>query len=218
MITNTVETQKSPFVIIYENRFPIQQRRPDGSLGCRGCGGAIPKGRQTWCSKQCCDTYHPAMVIGAARRRDKEICSQCGYDAASATRQWWTERAEIDKLFKSGWTPEWKPGDPQPDNSEYYRRFQEWQEKGRPRKIEYDHIIPFSEGGLTILENIRSLCEVCHKERTKLWHRERKQDATMQLPLSSVVYGNEKHLAAPGSPKSASSPKGARSFGVNADE
>lgn len=44
----------------------------------------------------------------------------------------------------------------------------------RKPKEEYDHIIPFSEGGLTILENMRTLCSPCHKTRTRLWHAERK--------------------------------------------
>lgn len=175
--------QTASFVIIYENRFPIQQRRADGSWGCRGCGGVIPKGRQTWCSTECVTTYHPAHVIFAAKQRDKEICSACGYDARTAQAAWWRERAEIDKLFRGTWTANWKPEDPPPDNSEYHRRFWEWQGKEKPRKIEYDHVIPFSEGGLTILKNIRSLCSECHKERTKCWHSERKKDATIKQVL-----------------------------------
>jgi 5-methylcytosine-specific restriction endonuclease McrA len=171
------------FRIIYQNRFPTQQRRQDGTWGCRGCGGVIPKGRQTWCSKSCHDAYHPAMVIAAARLRDKEVCSGCGYDAASATREWWAEQAEIDKLFRYR-SPAWTPTTPEPDNREYRRRFKEWQGKGRPRKIEYDHVIPFSEGGLTILENIRSLCEVCHRQRTRDWHAgRRKSQRTVRLEL-----------------------------------
>lgn len=174
--------QMSPFVIIYENRFPIQQRRSDGSWGCRGCGGAIPKGRQTWCSRECVNTYHPAYVISAAKRRDKEICSTCGYDRAAAERKWWQGR---EAVRRHGGTAEWNE----------FRKTQ-------PRKIEYDHIIPFSEGGLTVLENIRSLCSECHKRRTKRWHRERKQDATLPLALSSVLERNDSPSVSPGSPKS----------------
>jgi len=36
---------------------------------------------------------------------------------------------------------------------------------------EYDHIIPFCEGGLTILENMRTLCTPCHKKRTAEWRK-----------------------------------------------
>lgn len=46
--------------------------------------------------------------------------------------------------------------------------------KGRKSQINYDHIIPFSEGGLTVVENIRTLCSACHKAITKEWHGTRK--------------------------------------------
>jgi 5-methylcytosine-specific restriction endonuclease McrA len=42
-----------------------------------------------------------------------------------------------------------------------------------PAAMEYDHIVPFSEGGLTVLENMRTLCRQCHKKRTAAWRRER---------------------------------------------
>lgn len=42
---------------------------------------------------------------------------------------------------------------------------------GSSNKIEYDHIKPFSEGGLTIIENIRTLCINCHKKRTLNWRK-----------------------------------------------
>ena len=35
---------------------------------------------------------------------------------------------------------------------------------------EYDHIKPFSEGGLTILSNMRTLCKRCHKKVTRHWN------------------------------------------------
>jgi len=36
-----------------------------------------------------------------------------------------------------------------------------------------DHIVPFSEGGMTVIENVQTLCVLCHKKKTKLWHKER---------------------------------------------
>lgn len=45
---------------------------------------------------------------------------------------------------------------------------------GEPAQYpEYDHIIPFSEGGPTIVGNLRTTCQKCHKERTKQWHKEK---------------------------------------------
>lgn len=138
-----------PFRIIYDkSRFPIQQMRADGKLGCRGCGSAIPKGRQTWCSNKCFDTYEPKRVMYFVRDRDKEICVLCGYD----------HNKEYDDWLKT------RP------NGQNWDVHQAWS-RTKPRSPEYDHIVPFSEGGLTILENMRTLCRKCHKKRTRDWRR-----------------------------------------------
>lgn len=63
-------------------------------------------------------------------------------------------------------------------------RYRTWQEEklGIPKPIKWqmDHIVPFSEGGLTVLENVRCLCEACHKLRTKQWHKDRKATLTTE--------------------------------------
>lgn len=41
---------------------------------------------------------------------------------------------------------------------------------------EYDHIIPFSEGGLTVLENMRTLCSPCHNQRTREWKKAKRAE------------------------------------------
>lgn len=151
-----------PFKIIYgKGRFPIQQIRADGSKGCRGCGEAIPKGRSSWCSNDCWLKFEPAMVIRAAKERDKEVCAGCGFDYRAAYAEW------LKKCYESDASPRF-----------YSTRFK----FPPPQGIEYDHIVPFSEGGFTVLENIRSLCSTCHKARTKEWHRERKAAKTQQSP------------------------------------
>jgi len=93
------------------------------------------------------------MVIMAVRDRDKEVCCFCGYDFKAAHAKY------IQSCYESRVNPK----------SSYAKI-----SVGFPKKIEYDHILPFSEGGLTVVENIRSLCSHCHKERTRKWHKERK--------------------------------------------
>lgn len=51
-------------------------------------------------------------------------------------------------------------------------------------RAEYDHIIPMAEGGLTVLENIRTLFRGCHKKRTAEWRKSR-ASSVPQVP--SVV-------------------------------
>lgn len=76
-----------PFQIKYRGRFPIQQKREDRLPGCRGCGEPVPKGRQSWCSKACYDTYCPARVTWFVKQRDKGICQICKVDIFASIRQ-----------------------------------------------------------------------------------------------------------------------------------
>lgn len=94
--------------------------------------------------------------MAAAKQRDKEVCSECGFDCGTASREWYASK------------PNLRTGD-----GATYQDYEHWL-KRPPPKAEYDHIIPFSEGGLTILENIRTLCSPCHKKRTREWHADRK--------------------------------------------
>lgn len=58
-------------------------------------------------------------------------------------------------------------------------------------KGQIDHVIPFSEGGLTVLENLRTLCIDCHKDRTRKWHKDRRLDKSQPelLPTPSARIG-----------------------------
>ena len=160
----TTPCSESEFRIIYgPGRHPIQQKRADGKLGCRGCGAEIPKGRSSWCSRECYIRFDPACVLSAAKMRDKEVCCVCGHDYKAARDEWVRQCHEAGINSKSCLAK---------------MRFP------YPHKIEYDHIIPFSEGGLTVVENIRSLCEKCHKDRTRHWHHQRTAQATDHPEMS----------------------------------
>ena len=146
----------SPMVIRYIQRYPIKRCRPDGTRGCRGCGGPIPKGRTAWCCRACCARFEPGEVVIAVNDRDKGICQICSLDIITAVKEWRARRA--------AWKFE-RPG----RGAASYVRFPE----PKP-EIEYDHITPFSEGGLTIAENMRTLCRECHLRVTREWRREKK--------------------------------------------
>lgn len=143
------------YVIEYNrNRFPVQKRRPDSKLGCRGCGGELIGRRTAWCSTVCYKTYCPIEVKFAAKKRDKGICAMCLKDCHAEMREY--RKRCVERSLH-------------PQSSAAIDRCK------RPHKEEYDHIIPFSEGGLTVLENLRSLCHECHLQRTKEWHFTRKK-------------------------------------------
>jgi len=102
----------------------------------------------------CCEKWHPAFVLSNVRKRDKGICQICGVDLKRAEAEWWKKKPNDEKGY-------------------VWQEHEQWM---RQKPIaNYDHIIPFSEGGMTVLENMRTLCEKCHKNRTKEWHREKAQ-------------------------------------------
>jgi hypothetical protein len=146
------------------NRYP-EIKKVDGKILCRGCGKDVPKGRQTWCSNECYDTKCPARVIFAVRNRDKGICQICHIETVG----------KRDPLWR--WLP----------NESFDNHFARIKEL-KARRPEYDHIIPFSEGGETIAENMRTLCYACHKKRTSEWQKQRAQKrAAMNLEKQAVL-------------------------------
>lgn len=98
------------------------------------------------------------MVLAAARKRDKEVCALCGWDYRKAYREW----EAMETVSGLTWLA--------------------WQDR-MPRPVEYDHIVPFSEGGLTVLENIRTLCHDCHVRVTSDWRWRKANERKKQLVL-----------------------------------
>lgn len=155
-------------------RFPPIKIRPDGSKGCRGCGGDIPKNRQTWCSFECHKKFDPFYVQQAVRERSGEKCEKCGVDCSRKAQSIYRQSQEqapcylrdcnLSYPYDSGAYhnhPLWLA---------YHKRHLEWK-RNMPRP-EYDHIIPHSEGGKFIFENIQLLCHKCHAAKTAQWRRE----------------------------------------------
>ena len=128
-----------------KSRYPAIRKDADGKMLCRGCGGDVPKGRQTWCSRICYDTHCPQQVILKVKQRDLGICQLCAAQTLGAPN------GHLRRILKMDWLD--------------IRR--------TLPKAHFDHVVPFSEGGPTTLENLRTLCIPCHKERTKQWHKER---------------------------------------------
>ena len=128
-------------------RFPALR----GKKLCRGCGGPITeKYRRTWCSAACKERFDPPEVKWAVQRRDKYVCQGCGLDIAKAIEEW---RAVFHSLPML--SPEWR------------------QQSHRKPAVEYHHVVPFSEGGLTTPDNVRTLCHSCHVKVTAEWRRQK---------------------------------------------
>ncbi len=125
-----------------------------GKRICRGCHAPVPKPRRSWCSQECYDKFEPTSVRIAVSKRDKMICQLCGLDIKKAHNEWLDSRPSICLGFDVFGSP--------------YKRWY----ANRPQE-EYDHIVPFCEGGLTVAENMRLLCNKCHREVTKEFHKRR---------------------------------------------
>ena len=108
---------------------------------CRGCCQPVPPPKRTWCSAFCKERYGPHIVRRRVWERDKGVCQICRLDIMAENIQ-----RHVDKYgVRCGSITAMKM-------------------KGGTR-WECDHITPFAQGGLTIMENLRVLCKGCHRGR-----------------------------------------------------
>lgn len=175
---------------------PTPEFGPGGRRICRyiHCNNEVPKGRRTWCSDDCVHQYRLRgdwrYARGHLRKRERCVCQNCGTDTRklkSGLMKLWKQAVAIGKsnrlnknLFQFS---EYKLL-----NLEYSQLAQDLSSKGfhgfclelpkswRPRKAwkeprdlwEADHIQPVVEGGGHEPENLRTLCQPCHKAATKV--------------------------------------------------
>lgn len=154
------------------DRYPPKRKASNGKMLCRGCGNPVPKGRRTWCSAECYNTLCPSEVIRQVKDRDKGICCMCGCN---------TIKLELKAIFARrlgrlrGWLSNRYRNKPWRINeTNLWRKANDF--RSRMIKLGFhrsgswwqaDHIIPFSHGGPTTLENLRTLCVPCHKDVTR---------------------------------------------------
>jgi 5-methylcytosine-specific restriction endonuclease McrA len=126
---------------------------PKGENGrnlCRWCNLEVPKGRQTFCSEWCVEQWRLRTDMSYLRERtferDRGVCSQCGVDTMS-------EWHHLKRQRGTGRS----------------RALAKWGLRGMTRKSlwDADHIVPVVEGGGGCdLDNIRTLCLICHGKVT----------------------------------------------------
>jgi 5-methylcytosine-specific restriction enzyme A len=113
---------------------------------CRWCGGAIPRGRFTFCGAACVHEWRLRTDPGYLREqvfaRDRGVCAVCGLDTEALRK----ERRKLDYASRRWFEKEW----------------------GIRRKLwDADHIVPVVEGGGECdLSNMRTLCLKCHRAAT----------------------------------------------------
>ncbi len=124
---------------------------PNGRALCRWCSLEVPRGRRTFCSEWCVHEWKlrtdPSYLREQVFARDRGICKLCGIDTCAASLE--LRRAR---------------------GAHRARLLERWGLKRLSRKTlwDADHTLPVSEGGGECdLENIRTLCLVCHRRETQ---------------------------------------------------
>lgn len=128
-------------------------RGPNGRALCRRCSVEVPKGRQSFCSQACVDEWsirtNPGFAARKVKERDHGVCAICSVDTEAL-------RLEFGQVPRGASRAAWLT------------------ERGLPmsllerqRWFDVDHIVPVVEGGGSCgLDNLRTLCVVCHKRVT----------------------------------------------------
>ncbi len=124
---------------------------------CTWCGAPVMRGRSTWCSQACVESFRLAHDWPYIRRhvhkRDRGVCALCGADGEKIQR--------IARLVRHG-----------PDGWESYQLLRaHYRSLGYDEIMvgtlwEADHILPRVLGGGNELSNLRTLCRPCHKRET----------------------------------------------------
>ena len=132
---------------------------PKGTNGrslCRWCNLEVPRRRRTFCSDWCVHEWkirtNPGYLRDQVLQRDRGVCAICRIDT----------RAAYFELKRSRGTHR-------------ERLLARWGLKRMNRRSlwDADHIVPVAEGGGECdLDNLRTLCLVCHRQQTlELRHR-----------------------------------------------
>lgn len=132
-------------------RFPKLRRDENGKALCRGCGGPITdKRRQTWCSELCHEKFDPRYVRMAVIKRDNHVCQVCKKDIRQAVKDWSAAR---------------------PKENYTWDEYCKWS-RSRPKE-EYHHLVEFKDGGLTTVDNMITICVLCHRRLTAEYAKKR---------------------------------------------
>ena len=123
----------------------------NGRTLCRLCALEVPLGRRTFCSEWCVHEWRLRSDPGYLREqvllRDRGICAICSTDTGVAFLELKRSRGGRRLALLEHWG---------------LRRI------NRKTLWDADHILPVAEGGGECdLENIRTLCLICHREQTQ---------------------------------------------------
>jgi 5-methylcytosine-specific restriction protein A len=126
-------------------------RGPNGRGLCRWCSLEVPPRRFTFCSEFCVHEWklrsQPAYLREQVFLRDKGVCTICSIDTVKEFRRLRYARGEKRLALMTHW---------------------DLGKRIRKSLWDADHILPVAEGGGECdLDNLRTLCLLCHREATR---------------------------------------------------
>jgi 5-methylcytosine-specific restriction enzyme A len=153
-----------------------KEKGPNGRGLCRWCHQEVPKGKRTFCSKECVHEWKLRTDIQYMRHqlfeRDHGVCALCHLDTVALVKK--LAKLDSDELWPGSCYAHSRPLPPRLlKKLEGYRIPEHrWRIKTYKRERygiwDADHITPVVEGGGECgLEGYRTLCCKCHKEETK---------------------------------------------------
>ena len=160
---------------------PIE-RGPTGRGLCRNCHQEVPKGRISWCGKECLEVFNmltnPGHVRYRVLDRDKGICAMCSRDCAALEMELEQLHSETYGYRRVG--EHWRDATAEERVAAQRRyalrigdlRLEGFNVHDGPwvstfAVWEADHVVPVSEGGGECgLDGYRTLCTPCHKRVT----------------------------------------------------
>ena len=163
-------------------------------MGEISAGSAVRRfrwGRRTFCSAECVHEWRlrsdMAYVRSRLYERDRGVCSECHLDTRALVqkieREWDRARARqhlTEETYLHDWAYRLRHGldlTLEKILKKYKIPMHRWASSRVHGIWDADHIVPVIEGGgLSGLENFRTLCLRCHKgETAKLAHRRAKK-------------------------------------------
>jgi 5-methylcytosine-specific restriction enzyme A len=150
---------------------------PNGRRLCCWCGTEVPKGRRNWCSQVCVDDYlgtkGHAHLIGRIFKRDKGVCAKCGLDTVAYRNAWRSCREFVRH----------------PVNGHLVQVLELFGWDCSKRWWEADHILERHDDGPNTLQNLQTLCQLCHKVKTREFaaRRARRRKLAIQPELFCIA-------------------------------
>jgi len=174
---------------------PHEELGPSGRRLCRyvHCRNEVPPGRRTWCSEECVHQYRLQAHWNYARQhlrmREKGVCQVCGTDTRklkSGLMKLWKVAVQIGRTYRlhknlycfaeyTVLAGQYAQMTRELSGRGFHGFVPELPKSWRPRKAwkepsdlwEADHVVAVVEGGTHTPDNLRTLCQPCHKQTTR---------------------------------------------------